>query len=103
VASAGDTTLRVREQYPDGSDLYEMCTVSSPVLADVQVRMHVIVGGVVFEDGSLAQALSAADFNEHGENIVRFVRAADAQHSTCHVTRIFQGNDFVGPYVSEKD
>lgn len=103
IASAGDTTLRVRETYADGSDLFEMCTVSSPVLPDVQVRMHVIVGGVVFDDGSLARIVAAGDFDRHGENHVRFIRARGADHSTCHVTRIFQGDEFIGPYISEKE
>ncbi|MBI1178840.1 hypothetical protein GC207_15515 [bacterium] len=103
IASAADTTLRLRDTYPDGSQLFEMCTVSSPVLPDINLRMTVIVGGVVFEDGTLVHQLTDRDFDPYGENEVRFVRAANAVHSTCHVTRIYQGDQFIGPYISEKN
>lgn len=51
--SATDHYLEVLETYPDGSELVAMGVVISPALPEVEVRLSVIVGGVIFDDGSI--------------------------------------------------
>lgn len=93
---AGDTYLRIVERYPDGSQLVEMQLVMSPVLPDLTVELDTIVGGVMFEDGTVTKTLTAADFNARGQCPVRFIRPASARTSTCHSIKVYQGADLVG-------
>jgi hypothetical protein len=94
--TSADTYVNVLDTYPDGSQLVETLLVLSPVLADVSVQMDVIVGGVVFTDGTTSKKFTAADFDTLGRCKVQFVRPASARTSVCHSVKAFQGDVLVG-------
>jgi hypothetical protein len=94
--SGGKTYLKVLQTYEDGSQLVEMLLVLDPVPSDITVRLDVIVGGVMFEDGTTSKTLTGADFDSLGRSTVRFIRPASAQTSVCHSIKLFQGNALVG-------
>ena len=56
----------------------------------------VIVGGVVFLDGTISKKYTAADFDAQGRCFVRFVRPASAKSSICHSILVWQGDKLVG-------
>ncbi|MCW5553211.1 MAG: hypothetical protein KIS67_13760 [Verrucomicrobiae bacterium] len=97
-----DTYLKYVHIYPDGSQLVEEALVLSPVLPNVTVQIHIIVSGVVFEDGTVTKTLTAADFDELGIYRVRYVRAAGVKSSVCHVTKAYQGDVLIGWPAYEK-
>lgn len=94
--SSTDTGLEVIQTFDDGSQLIEMTLVSTPVLRQIRVQVDLVVGGVIFEDGTISKSIEAADFNAIGEARVRFIRPASAETSVCHTTRVYQGNSFLG-------
>lgn len=95
-SGARDTYMQVVESYDDGSKLVEMLLIQSPVVPDVTVRLKVIVGGVMFEDGTTDKELSAADFDALGICRIRFIRAQPSRTSVCHSISVFQGSQLVG-------
>jgi len=94
--TGSEANIRIVEKYDDGSQLVEMGLVMSPVLPDVTVRLEVIVGGVVFDDGTILKELSAADFDELGQAKVRFIRPATSKTSVCHTTSAWQNGVLIG-------
>jgi hypothetical protein len=94
--SGKETYLRTVQTYPDQSELVEMMMILSPLLPDVQVRMDLIVGGVVFEDGTITKMFTASDFDNLGRCTVRFIRPASAKTSVCHSITLNQGTDVIG-------
>ncbi len=91
-----DVYLRVLENYEDGSQLVAMGLVLSPVRPPVSVRVQIIVGGIIFDDGTITKILHAGNFNELGQAEVRFLRPRTAQTSVCHTTTAFQGEIQLG-------
>jgi hypothetical protein len=96
--SGSETTVRVVQEYEDGSKLVEMRLVLSPLLPPVAVRLDIKVGGIVFDDGSLSRVLTQQDFEPLGEAKVLFVMPASAKTSVCHTTKAFQGSVLLGIY-----
>jgi hypothetical protein len=96
--SSSDTHFEVVETYEDGTELIEMGLVLSPVLPGVEIEVKLIVGGVVFENGTVIRRLRAVDFNELGEATVRFLRPALAKTSVCHRVRVWEGPVLLGEY-----
>jgi regulation of enolase protein 1 (concanavalin A-like superfamily) len=96
--SSSDTDFEVIETYEDGTDLIEMGLVLSPVRPGVEIEVKLIVGGVVFEDGTVIRRLQAIDFNELGEATVRFLRPALARTSVCHKVTAWEGPVLLGEY-----
>jgi hypothetical protein len=94
--SGGSTYVKVLQVYPDGSQLVEMMVIVSPMPADLLLRLDVIVGGVVFDDGTTTKTLTATDFDPLGRAVVHFIRPASARTSVCHSLKAFQGNALVG-------
>jgi hypothetical protein len=94
--SSTDTYTKVVQTYPDGSQLVETLLVLNPVLPDLTVRLDVIVGGVVFDDGTTTKILTPADFDVLGRALVRFIRPASAKAAVCHSTTVLQGSTVVG-------
>jgi hypothetical protein len=91
-----DTYTQAITTYADGSELVEMMLVIHPVLPDVIIQMDVIVGGVIFIDGTITKTLTAADFDSQGRCFIRFIRPASAKTSVCHSIRIWQGTSLIG-------
>jgi hypothetical protein len=94
--SSEQTYTKLLQTYPDGSQLVETLMIMSPMPADVTVRMDVIVGGVIFTDGTTSKAFSASDFDNLGRCAVQFIRPASAKTSVCHSIKLFQGSQIIG-------
>lgn len=88
--SSWETYLEEVELLPDGSRLVEMMVILSPVPRDVEVRLDIVVGGVLFDDGTLQRVLHPQDFDEVGQATVRFIMPKEAVTSICHRTSIYQ-------------
>jgi len=61
------------------------------VPSDLTVRLDVLVGGVIFDDGTTSRTLTPADFDALGQSVVRFIRPASARTSTCYSITVLQG------------
>jgi hypothetical protein len=92
----GQVYLKVMETYADGSQLIEMGMVMSPVVPTTRVRLRILTGGVVFEDGTILKELTATDWDELGSIKVRFVRAAGLKGSVCHEVKVYQDTVVLG-------
>jgi hypothetical protein len=82
---------RVVENYPDGSRLVMVSLQLGNVPPDLQVNLHIFVGGATFDDGTIDRTLTAADFNELGVATYFIIQAADTRTSVCHYTAFYQG------------
>jgi hypothetical protein len=96
--AASETYVDAIHTFSDGSTMIESGLVLSPVLPQVTVRLEIVVGGVIFDDGTLVKNLTAADFNELGQASVRFLRPADVQTSVCHIIKACQNGVLVGTH-----
>jgi len=96
--AAPDTYNTVITNYPDGSQLVETMDILSPVRPDVTVEIHIIVGGVTFDDGTTVKVLTPMDFDALGQYKVRFLMPAGVQTANCHGIRVMQGTSLVGDY-----
>lgn len=85
-------------EYDDGSRLVESAVAVSHVFPDVRVQIDIIVGGVMFDDGTLVKILRAGDFDETGLANVYFVMPPGIQTSNCHVMRAYRNDSFLGKY-----
>jgi len=94
--SSEGTYTKVLQTYPDGSQLVETLLILSPVPADLTLDMKVIVGGVIFTDGTTEKILSAGDFDALGRCKVQFIRPASARTSVCHSITLYQNGVVVG-------
>jgi hypothetical protein len=92
----GQVYLKVAESYSDGSQLIEMGLVISPVVPTTKVRLRILTGGVVFDDGTVVKELSSTDWDELGFIKVRFVRAAGLNGSVCHEVKAYQDSVVLG-------
>ena len=98
VFGATDTYNQIIETYPDGSRLVETMVILSPVLPDLKVQLRIIVGGVMFDDGTTYKELSAADFDALGQYKLRFLMPENVVTANCHRITIMQGAEKVGNY-----
>lgn len=96
--SCNETDIEVMNVLPDGTEEISMTVVLSPVLADVVIDIRLVVGGVVFNDGTVTRLLSAASFNPLGEASLTFWRPASAKTSVCHRTRAWQDEVLLGEH-----
>jgi hypothetical protein len=96
VFSANKTYVRRVDEYEDGTKVYEMLIVESPVQPDVAVNLHIFVSGVVFDDGTIDKTLTAADFDATGMTKVRFLYPPEAHTSTCHTLKLYQNGIYIG-------
>jgi hypothetical protein len=71
----------------------EMAVVSYGDLSEVVIRCEIIIGGVVYDDGSSAKTISPTSFNAAGETILTFLKPSGA-HSNCHKF-VVRHNDIV--------
>ena len=84
--------------YTDGSRLVQTAVGPSRILKDVRVEMQIIVGGVMFDDGTLVKVLRAGDFDETRLARVNFIMPPGALTSNCHVMRAYQDRAYLGEY-----
>ena len=98
VFAAPDTYNQIIESYPDGSRLVETMVILSPVLPDLTVQLRIIVGGVMFDDGTTYKELSATDFDALGQCKLRFLMPENVVTANCHRITVMQGTEKVGDY-----
>ena len=96
VYSSSETYAAQAEGYDDGTGLYEMPLIASPVLPDIEIRLRIFVAGVLFENGTTEMRVHAEDFDERGMMIVKFLKHPDATTSICHTLQVYQNNMYVG-------
>lgn len=96
--SGYDTEVYVVQEYPDGTRLVEMGIVMSPVQSNVIVNLRIIVGGVMFDDGTVEKNLTAKDFDELGATTVRFILPPQAVTSVCHRITAYEGTIPLGSH-----
>ena len=96
VFSAKQTYVKHVKTFDNGTLMYEMMVIQSPVLADITVQLRIFVAGVLFDDGSTSKNLTASDFNELGEAKVYFLYPPGTKTSVCHELRILQNGKFIG-------
>jgi hypothetical protein len=98
IFSSSEVYLRQIEIYEDGSQLVEMGIVFSPVLQQVSLKLQIIVGGILFDDGTISREITASDFNGLGQAAIRFIRPANAATSVCHTIDAYQGTTYLGTH-----
>ena len=64
--------------------------------SDLTVELHIFVGGVTFDEGTIDRTVTAADFNEFGEYVYYMLQSVDSKTSTCHTTRVDQNGFNIG-------
>lgn len=96
--SGSETDFEIVDRYEEGTELIEMGLVLSPVLPDITVEIKLIVGGVVFEDGTVIKRWIPEDFNPLGEGKARFLRPELAKTSVCHRIAVWQGAVLLNDY-----
>lgn len=84
------------ELFPDGVRAVEVRLQLGEVPADIRIELQIVVAGVTFEDGSLFKVLTAADFDADGVCRYRLLQSPGSATSTCHSTKVYQGNVLVG-------
>ena len=95
-STSGRERFVVVYTYADGSQLVEARLSLGCVPADIEVRMHVMTSGVTFEDGTLDQTFTAAEFDENGELRYRLIRYLTGNHSSCHSIAFYQSDTYIG-------
>jgi alpha-tubulin suppressor-like RCC1 family protein len=88
VSSSLNTSLKVVDALPNGSEIVEMPVLVSEIIPGMQVTLHIAVAGVTFDDGSLTKTLSAADFDALGRAKVRFIRSNGTATSNCYTLSV---------------
>lgn len=81
---------------PDGSCIIEVQLALGHVPPSLVVELHIFVGGVVFEDGTIDKTLVAADFDERGVAVYRFIQSPESMTSVCHTTSLYDGDVLIG-------
>ena len=95
IQAAVDSYLWVVEEYPD-SALWQQELVAKAVPADVDIQLHIFVGGVTFDDLSIERWITATDLNELGEYNFRMIRPNSVRTSACHTIRAYQNGVYLG-------
>lgn len=93
--SSRETGIYYVEEYPDGSSLVEMRLTLSEPRTDLTFRLNIFIAGVLFEDGTTTRTFTAADFNDLGELVVRFLVAPGVNASVCHNIRAYQDGEIL--------
>jgi len=96
--SSLNSNISVINTLEDGTQLIEMGLVLSPLLPAVRIDIELIVGGVVFEDGTVSKSLVFEDWDALGEAAVRFLRPGAARTSVCHKTKAYTGSVLLGEH-----
>ena len=92
------TDLAVVKDLNGEGQLIETTIVAMPVLAQVRLEVTLVVGGVIFDDGTVLKELRVDDLQPLGEGRVRFLRSTGVQTSVCHRIKAFQGQTELGSY-----
>ena len=84
IYMAQDTYMTILETLPDGTRLVESMIILSPKRPGHSVKLEIIVGGVLFDDGTRVKTLAEEDFDELGQAKIFFLWPPNAKSATCH-------------------
>ena len=73
----------------------EVSLLLGALAENMSVTLEIFVSGVTFEDGTRTKTLTAADFDENGRYVIRFVKARGVTTSVCHRTYIYQDGKLI--------
>jgi hypothetical protein len=91
------STWDIVQIFSDGTELWKVVIdLGGPVPPGLNITMRVIVGGALFDDGSLVRTLTSADFDANGVYTYYLLLAPEARGSVCHEVRFFEGGDYLG-------
>ena len=93
-----DTYYSMVSTCDTGDKLEESLAVLSPVLPDLTIKGEIIVGGILYENGSISNEWDASDFDELGEMPVRFWRSAYSVTASCNLFDVYQGTNIIGRF-----
>ncbi len=84
----------VIQTFSDGTEMWKgVIDLGGPVPADLRIEMRVIVGGALFDDGTLVRVVTAADFDANGLYVYYMLLAPEARGSVCHRRDYFDGTE----------
>jgi hypothetical protein len=78
--------VQIIDRFADGSELVEYTIHMDEVPEDLEIELHIFVGGVLFDDGTRNRTVTAADFDEYGYYRYRMVKAPGIRTGACHRT-----------------
>ncbi len=94
------TAIEVLEVYPDDSMLVETALEQMPWVTGLEVRLHIFVVGVTFDDSTIDKTVWTDDFIPDGgggaEQPYRMIMPPDAYTGSCHTTKIYQNGTQIG-------
>ena len=90
--------LRVDDLTHKASLTRELGLVKVKVTPDTRVEVNIFVNGVTFEDGTIQQVFTAADFDSLGRVYVKFLYPAGLRTSICHRIHVYEGDVLVGTF-----
>jgi hypothetical protein len=101
LRSQSTTTIGVVETFPDGAKLVQTNLEMAPHVADLAVKLHIIIRGVTFEDSTLDKTINTSDFTYDAASgkwlcAYRMISTPDLFTGSCHSIAIYQGSDPVG-------
>lgn len=82
-----------------GDRLSETMAICYPTLPGLEIKGSIIVGGSLFEDGSISRAWSSSDFDSLGQLPIRFIQSAYSLTAPCNTIFIYQGTNFIGQHI----
>jgi len=96
ISVTGSRAMRTVTVFPDGSRMVMLQIALSSVPEDLVVQFQVAAGGVMFDDGTTARTVTAADFDAFGQYEYYLVLAEGASGSGCHTVGLYQGDTLIG-------
>ncbi|HMO04618.1 MAG TPA: hypothetical protein PKC67_07040 [Kiritimatiellia bacterium] len=82
-----------------GDRLSETMAICYPTLSGLEIKGSIIVGGSLFEDGSISRTWSSSDFDSLGQLPIRFIQSAYSLTAPCNTIFIYQGTNFIGQHI----
>ena len=98
VGMEGETAIRSIGTCRSGAEIFSTPLVCSPLLPDLRFESDVIIGGVLYRDGTVHKTILPAHFDSTGSINVEFIRDAASRSSFCNILDVFQGTNVIGRY-----
>lgn len=99
IQNAADGYFWPVERYED-SELWEVESIVKNLPDTVDLQIKVIVGGVTLDDYMVERWITEAEYDDSGIYRFRLLHPNDAESSTCHSFRVYQGGLLVGEAYS---
>ncbi|MDF7802016.1 hypothetical protein P4C99_21245, partial [Pontiellaceae bacterium B1224] len=95
IQNATDGYFWTVETYED-SELWEVQSIAKNIPDSIDIRIKVVIGGVMLDDYTLERWLTNADYDDIGTYNFRLFHPNDSEGSTCHTFKLYQDGQFVG-------